>query len=108
MPQGKPVEIGESTHLVPVFDPVLSTFRLELRRNNEPTRVHGLAERFGTVDEAMDTVDAFLAAAGVPPLTRRENLSVGRELIMVMGGHDAALLTFAEQGLDAFLLSASR
>ncbi|MCM2388810.1 hypothetical protein [Streptomyces albipurpureus] len=103
MPQGSAVPIGETARLVPVFDPVLRNLAVQLWKDGDPAGIHGLGETYSCPDDVLDTLGEFLTEAGIRSPTAAEYAVLARELIMLKGGPDAALLTMAEKDPQRFL-----
>ncbi|MBY8887234.1 hypothetical protein K7472_20625 [Streptomyces sp. PTM05] len=95
MAYGKSIDLDESTHILPVFDPVLRTFSVQLWKGSQPAGIHGLVENFSHPDDVLDTIDEFLERSGVRALTEDEIGKLGGELIRSKGGPDAAILELA-------------
>jgi hypothetical protein len=69
---GSAVQITENARLIPVFDPRLRTFSVQLWKDGDPCGIHGLIEDFQRADEPMESIDAFLVSSGVRALTEEE------------------------------------
>ena len=102
MPQGNRIRLNGHTVLVPGYDPVFRTFNVQLWKNGDPADTYGLGEKFTHPDDVIDTIDDFLDEHGVAPLSEKQLVELGRELIMAKGGPDAALLKMAEQDPKRF------
>ena len=72
MPYGPSIHLDDATRLVPVFDPVLRNYCVQLWMDGRPGGIHGLIENFRDADEAVDTLHTFLEAEDVRQLTDKE------------------------------------
>jgi hypothetical protein len=66
------VKVAENSRLIPVFDPRLRTFSVQLWQDGEPCGIHGLTDNFQRASEPLEAIDVFLASSGVRALTEEE------------------------------------
>lgn len=83
---------GTDAVLVPVFDPRLRTFSVQLWEHGTPSRLHGLLENFRYADEPVASIDGFLAEQGLRALTEDESARLYAGLVQTKGGPDWTLL----------------
>ncbi|MGW6457478.1 hypothetical protein ACWF94_16430 [Streptomyces sp. NPDC055078] len=88
--------MSDTVRLVPVFDPVLRNFAVQLWKDGDPAGIHGLIETYTHPADLLATVNRFLTEAGVRPLTRTERATLRRELITAKDGPEPAPLWNAE------------
>lgn len=97
---GTAVQLSDTTNLVPVFDPRLRNFVVQLWQHGSVTAVLGQLAPFAHADDVLDVIDEFLSSHGLAPLSEGQMGKLAGELITAKGGPDAVLLqTIREQEL---------
>ncbi|QKZ23846.1 hypothetical protein [Streptomyces chartreusis] len=85
MPFGRAMPIDDAVKLVPVYDPALRTFSVQLWKSGAPAGIHGLIEDFTDANKAVESINAFLQTAQVRELTNQELSDLGQELVLIKG-----------------------
>lgn len=87
-----PIKLAETNaELRPVFDPVLLTYSVQLWKGGQPAGIHGLIDDFRYPDQALGTVNDFLAESDVRKATEDELFQLYAGLVQAKGGRDWAL-----------------
>uniref|UniRef100_UPI003F492CEB hypothetical protein n=1 Tax=Streptomyces chartreusis TaxID=1969 RepID=UPI003F492CEB len=79
------ISIDNAARLVPVFDPALRTFSVQLWKSGVPASIHGLIEDFTDANTAGESINAFLQSAKVRELTSQELSELVKELALIKG-----------------------
>ncbi|MGW1362964.1 hypothetical protein ACWCQP_36850 [Streptomyces chartreusis] len=85
MPFGRAMHLDNAAMLVPVYDPALHTFSVQLWKSGVPAGIHGLIEDFTDANRAVESINAFLQAAKVRELTSQELSDLVKELALTKG-----------------------
>jgi hypothetical protein len=97
---GTAVQLSETTNLIPVFDPRLRNFVVQLWQDGNVTAVLGELAPYAHPDDVLDAIGDFLSSHGLAPLSESQMGELAGELITAKGGPDAAMLQIAiEQAL---------
>lgn len=94
---GTAVQLTETTDLVPVFDPRLRNFVVQLWQDGSVTAVLGELEPYAHPDDVLDAIGDFLSSHGLAPLSEGQMGKLAGELITAKGGPDAVLLQMARE-----------
>lgn len=100
----RPLALGGTTELKPVFDPVFHCFSVQLWRDGAPAGLLGMVDELTHPDDVLENIDAFLEKHDESPLNNTQMNHLGGALIMAKGGSDAYMLIFALEHPENFIV----